>query len=332
MSPVPRSWLLLVHQVPPKPDYLRVKIRRRLQGIGSLPLKSTVYVLPDTEACREDFAWVAREIHELGGEAVLSAAQILEGVTDAEIEDLFRQAREADFGSIAEEARAALEALEGRVPDAGSQGGERALLARLKRRLTEVVALDFFEAEGRVAAERGVADLEQRLTQPREEPPAAGTRARKPLRNRTWVTRQRIGIDRMASAWLVRRFIDPGARFRFVPAQGHEPRRGELRFDMFDGEFTHEGDRCTFEVLLERFGLRDAGLRALAEIVHDLDLKDGRFGRPEAAGVGRLVAGIAAAHERDEERLARAEALFDDLLQSFAGGRRQRRRSGKEPR
>ena len=132
-------------------------------------------------------------------------------------------------------------------------------------------------------------------------------------RGRTWVTRSGIKVDRMASAWLIRRFIDPDARFKFVPAKGYRPEKSELRFDMFEAEFTHEGERCTFEVLAQRFGLRGRALVVIAEIVHDIDLKDARYGREEAPGIGQLVAGIAAAHADDEERLARGAALFEDL-------------------
>jgi hypothetical protein len=139
---------------------------------------------------------------------------------------------------------------------------------------------------------------------------------------RTWVTRTGIKVDRMASAWLIRKFIDPRARFKFVPAKGYQPQARELRFDMFDAEFTHEGDLCTFEVLIQRFGLSDPGLRPLAEIVHDIDLKDAKYGREEAAGIGQLVTGIAAGHADDEERLARGAALFDDLYAAHGGSAR----------
>jgi hypothetical protein len=121
----------------------------------------------------------------------------------------------------------------------------------------------------------------------------------------------------MASAWLIRRFIDPEARFKFVPAKGYKPESGELRFDMFEAEFTHEGDRCTFEVLIDRLGLADPALRPIAEIVHDIDLKDAKFGRQETAGIDRLVAGIAMGHKDDESRLSRASAIFDDLYEYF---------------
>jgi hypothetical protein len=138
------------------------------------------------------------------------------------------------------------------------------------------------------------------------------------------VTRQGVQIDRIASAWLVRRFIDPGARFKFVPGTGYRPQPGELRFDMFEGEFTHQGDRCTFEVLLGHAGLADPALRAIGEIIHDIDLKDGKYGRAEAAGVRSLVAGIAASSTDDEQRLARGAALLDDLYSSFAGNREEK--------
>lgn len=143
------------------------------------------------------------------------------------------------------------------------------------------------------------------------------------VQGRTWVTRTGIKVDRMASAWLIHKFIDPRARFKFVPAKGYEPEPRELRFDMFDAEFTHEGDRCTFEVLIQRLGLDDPGLRQLGEIVHDIDLKDAKYGRAEAAGIGPLVAGIVASHPDDEERLQQGSALFGDLYVACGGAARQ---------
>ena len=139
------------------------------------------------------------------------------------------------------------------------------------------------------------------------------------LTGKIWVTRQGVHIDRIACVWLIRRFIDPGARFRFVPGTGYKPQPGELRFDMFEGEFTHLGDRCTFEVLIGHAGLADPALRAIGEIIHDIDLKDGKYGREETAGVRSLIAGIAASSTDDEQRLTRGAALLDDLYSSFAG-------------
>ena len=149
--------------------------------------------------------------------------------------------------------------------------------------------------------------------------PAKPAVRREEYRGRTWVTRSGIKVDRMASAWLIRKFIDPQARFKFVPAKGYVPQKRELRFDMFEAEFTHDGDLCTFEVLVDRFGLENPGLRAIAEIVHDVDVKDAKYGREEAPGVGQIVAGIAAAHAQDEARLERGTALFEDLYALHSG-------------
>ena len=140
-------------------------------------------------------------------------------------------------------------------------------------------------------------------------------------RAHTWVTRKGIHIDRIACAWLIRRFVDATAGFKFVPARGYTPAPRELRFDMFDAEFTHDGDLCSFEVMLRAFGLEDPALRALAEVVHDVDLKDSKFGREETPGVDHLVAGIAWLHNEDEARLEHGTAVFDALYTYF--GRRK---------
>ncbi|HEX8694112.1 MAG TPA: chromate resistance protein ChrB domain-containing protein [Longimicrobium sp.] len=303
-------WLLLIHQIPPQPSSFRVKVWRRLQRLGAVAVKNSVYVLPATDEAREDFAWVLREITDGGGDAVLCEAALAGGLSDEEVEALFREARGADYARLAEEARALAGARAGTEPGARSTTE----VEMLKRRLRETVAIDFFAAPGRREAEAAVAALEEPAGR------AAGASvAADQLRGKTWVTRRDVHVDRIATAWLVRRRVDPDARFRFVSGRRHRPAEGEVRFDMFEGELTHEGDRCTFEVLLDRLGLDDPALRAIAEIVHDVDLKDGKFGRPEAPGVGRLIDGIARAHGDDDTRLARGAALLDDLYESFRG-------------
>jgi hypothetical protein len=240
-------WLLLIHQLPPKPDYLRVKMRRRLSRMGAALLKSTVYVLPNEPEALEDFTWLAREIRAAGGSAMICEARFVEGVSDEEIEAMLH-------------------------------------------------------AEGVELSAAGDAESPERV--------APG---------RTWVTRQGVFVDRIASAWLIRRFIDPEARFKFVPARGYRPEPGELRFDMYEAEYTHEGERCTFQTLVARFGLDDPALAAVGEIVHDIDCKDEQFGRPETQGVARLLRGIAEGTEQDAERLERGGRLFDDLYAAFTG-------------
>ena len=313
-------WLLLIHQLPPKPDYFRVKIWRRLQRLGAVAIKNSVYVLPKNDQTQEDFQWVLREIVEGGGDASLCEARFVEGLSDDQVEALFQAARGAEYDQIVEEARRLAEIP---VPDGQIEETRRTKsevdLARLKRRLAEVVAIDFFGAPGREAAEGLVSGVEARMRDKRlgkETGNVTATR-REDLQGKTWVTRKGIYVDRMASAWFVRRFIDSGARFKFVPAKGYKPLPDELRFDMFEAEFTHEGDRCSLEVLIERTGLNEPALGPIAEIVHDIDLKDSKFGRQETIGIERLIAGIAMANKDDETRLARGEAVFDDLYEYF---------------
>src|SRR5919197_1584371 len=313
-------WLLLIHQLPPKPNYFRVKIWRRLQRLGAVAIKNSVYVLPKNDQTQEDFQWALREIVAGGGEASLCEARFVEGLSDAQVEALFQEARAADYDEVAKEARRVAE-----VPleEGETSDGRRTQLeidvARLKRRLAEVVAIDFFGAPGRETAEGLVSGVETRMRDKRlgkHGVSVMGARHEN-LQGKTWVTRKGIYVDRMASAWFVRRFIDSGARFKFVPPKGYKPLPGELRFDMFEAEFTHEGDRCTLEVLLERMDLRDPALGPIAEIVHDIDLKDSKFGRQETPGIERLIAGIHMAHKEDETRLLRASGVLDDLYEYF---------------
>lgn len=314
----PGRWLVLVHQIPPKPAYLRVKIGRRLSRIGAVALKNTVYVLPRSDEALEDLQWVLREVVSSGGEAALLEGRLLDGFTDDDVEGLFRAARDSDYGALADEIRA----LEARCLEAAAEAEKgrptEAEVERLERRFQDISSIDHFGAEGRETTHGLLEALRARLSPDTTAPSSVPRADQGEYRARTWVTRAGVKVDRIASAWLVRRFVDREATFKFVPATGYEPAAGELRFDMFQGEFTHEGDRCTFEVLCERFGLSTPGLRAIGELIHDLDVKDGKYGRPEAPGLAAQIAGLANRHADDATRIERGEELFDDLLAHFA--------------
>ncbi len=315
-------WLLLLPQLPPRPASLRVKVWRRLQALGALPLKNGVHALPNPDEAREDFEWVLRELAKEGGEGSLCEARLLEGLTDEAVQSSFRSARERDYAEIGEAARRLARGVSS--PRAGRLGSARrarieAELGRLRKRLEEIERIDFFGAPGREPVEGLLGGIEQRLVFPED-----GGRSRRKRDWKTsevegsrWVTRKGVHVDRMASAWLIRRFIDPRPSFRFVAGRSHTPEPGELRFDMFEGEFSHDGELCTFEVLLREFGLGDPALRPIAEIVHDIDLKESRFGRAETPGIDHLVAGLAWAHAEDERRLDASSALFDGLYAYF---------------
>lgn len=307
-----QAWLLLLHQMPAKPAYARVKLWRRLQAVGAVAVKNAAYALPASPEAREDFEWVLKEIVAAGGEAVVLAARLVDGLTDAELRAEFTVAREADYAALAEEIRAA-------VKTAGNDTLPSTQLSRFKTEAARLGAIDFFGTVGRLTVEALLAELSERS---HRMSPQSVRRAGTPPKGSVWVTRQDVHVDRIASAWLIRRFIDPQASFRFVAAKGYRPRSGEVRFDMFEGEFTHEGDRCTFETLLQRVGLTDPALIAIGEIVHDIDLKDGKFGRAEAGGVAALIDGLARTHIADADRIERGGSVFDDLYASF-GRRRQ---------
>jgi hypothetical protein len=312
-------WLLLVHQIPPKPAYFRAKVGRRLQKIGAVAIKNSVYVLPLGEQTQEDFQWAAREIIADGGDATLCTASLVEGLRDEQVEALFQAAREADYAQLMEDARAAAAEAPSKIgPDDAQRPQLEADLARLRKRASEILALDFFGAPGREAAQTAVATLERRLTARTSKATAGPPKPkRQDYQGRIWVTRKNIHVDRIASAWLIQHFIDDEPTFKFVPGQGHKAKDAEVTFDMFEATFTHVGDRCTFEVLVDAFDLREPGLRPIAEIVHDIDVKDGKFGRPEAAGIASLIAGIALAHRDDKQRIEVGGGMLGALLELF---------------
>lgn len=318
------SWLVLIHQVPPKPDYLRVKVGRQLLRAGAIAVKNSVYVLPDEERLLEDLQWILAEIRASGGTGSICRAEFVDGLTAEELRHRFGAARDAEYAEISDAARVLVESARKRSrarrgPPPGVDD-----LARLRRRFDTVAGIDFFGASKRAAAEDALHLLESLIAPAGEvAAPVRPVLERASYSGRTWVTRPNVFVDRIASAWLIRRFIDAQARFRFTDSAAVRAAPREVRFDMFDGEFTHEGNRCTFEVLLERFGLDDPALVPIAELVHQIDLRDDRFDRPDAPGLERVLTAMCAGSANDGVRLERGAQLLDDLYQLFAShGRR----------
>ncbi len=311
------EWLLLIHQIPPKPNYFRVKIWRRLQKIGAVAIKQSVYVLPDTGQAYEDLHWIVKEIIEGGGTASLSRTVFLEGISSVQIESLFQAARNDEYGKIVQDTQSFIEDLTGSVADSGSMVlKKKRELSRIQNRFNEIAAIDFFDAPGRVAAENILMECDALLRETKDNmTPAIKDFAK--MRNRTWVTRTGVYVDRIASAWLIRRFIDPGGRLKFVEDERYKPGPDELRFDMFEGEFSHVGDNCTFEVLVETFDLASQAITAIAEIVHNIDLKDKKYNRAETIGIQAIFSGMAATCGGDEERMERGFMILDELYASF---------------
>jgi len=307
-------WLLLVHQLPARPVSVRVKTWRRLQQLGAVAVKSSVYALPNRPEMREDFEWVRAEIVAAGGQATVFQASTVDTVSSDDLREAFRRERQKDYREFVQVIDKLIRAAGGKRRHDPRRTTKA--LRMWRDRLTEIEAIDYFAARGREDARAALARLEA-LSARGQPTPAAGQGATldpAAFRGRRWLTRPRPGIDRMASAWLIRRFIDPHASFLF--GEPDAPRESDtVTFDMFEGDFTHEGDDCTFEVLCARFALTEPRLRDVAELVHDLDLKDGRFGRADAPLLGALVEGLRLRHDQDEELLEHGIVLFDALYQ-----------------
>lgn len=326
-SPGPRRWLMLVHQLPPQPSNLRVRTWRRLQELGAVAVKQSVYVLPDTPESREDFEWLKVEIEGAGGEAVVFSADHVDPAAETNLVEQFRQVRQQAYAELASELQ--------RVQRGGSSrtdpSGRRRDVARYRERFAAIERVDFFGSAGRERVVTLLSDLESALAPPgktKRHQPAGGAEAGR-HEGRTWVTRPRPGVDRMSSAWLIRRFIDSKARFGFITDA--RSAGDALPFDMFGAGFGHEGDRCTFETLVERFEIRDPAVRRIAEIVHDLDLKDGKFGAPEAATVGIAIDGLQLSSTDDSVLLDQGMTLFEALYRSFGNAARPARPRGVAP-
>ena len=294
-------------------------MRQRLAAAGAVAVKNAVYLLPYGADAMEDLQWIAQEIETGGGDAHLFEGDFVDGVAGEAAVANFRDARNEDYDALAADAHAAMKS----ARSAAAAPELAAAHTRLLRRFDEIRRIDFFDASGRTSAEEALAAIESRLQKDRKKETRM-LKARPELRGRTWVTRPGVKIDRMASAWFIRRFVDPKARFRFADPAASK-KEGDIRFDMVGGDFTHEADRCTFETLIGRVGLPDKAVGAIAEIVHDLDLKDGKYGREEAAGVRVMLDGLMARTSDDEERIERALVLFDNLHEALGSAKKRRK-------
>ena len=331
----PRRWVLLALQLPATPSNARVKTWRRLQQLGAVPVKHAVYVLPASTQAVEDFAWLGREVKALGGQATVFQADAVDATSDSDIIDTFRRTRAVDYKQLLGELRT----LKGRRPARRGSSLMKAIRA-FRERLAAIHAIDFFAAPGRDEVETLLAEVEREAHKGRtvstDHAPAV-LLDRKAFNGRVWVTRPRPGVDRFACAWFIRRFIDADAQFDFIT--DGEPAGNAIAFDMYDVGFRHEGDRCTFEVLLLRFGAQDAAVRKIGEIVHDIDLKDDRYRSPQGPTISLLIDGLRASFADDHELLQQGVRLFEALYQAFASNqpkeaaspvRPQRRRTRKQ--
>ncbi len=287
------EWLLLLFTLPGSQASKRVEIWRKLKRYGALSFRSSGYLLPDTPLNHERFEWLAAAIRKYKGEASVAELFSIDDLPGTELKRLFVEARSNDYEILLRELK---------KKDAVSN------LVRIRRRLQEIAEVDFFGSPFRARVETAIAALESPTPSGRD----SFKGHRKEFQGRIWITRPRPGIDRVSSAWLIRNYIDPHAKFAFTNDVREIP--NAVPFDMFNvGGFTHQGENCTFETLCKEFGVRDRKLRVIAEIIHDADLNDDKYGRSEGLGLDRVLTGWAKQGLSDEELLQRGMNLIEGL-------------------
>lgn len=301
------SWLLLLYSLPAGRGSARVAIWRQLQKSGALPLKTSAYLLPDRRELMERFQWLVQQVRDEGGEATLAHVSQVEGLTSEEIIRQFHDARAKDYSELSVQINDLVARQRKRTGESSEDE-----LEKLRRRFEEVRRIDHLDCP----RAQDVAMLLERAA----SLPVKRTRGQKPVllssrhfNGKTWLTRPRPEIDRVGSAWLIRRFIDAKAQFVFANDAAKHPEA--IAYDMMGVEFTHHGDDCTFETLLKRFDLKDKALRKLGEMIHDADLEDGKFQTTEAFGLDRVFKGWGRLGVKDEDILVRGFQCFDALYE-----------------
>jgi hypothetical protein len=293
-------WLLLAFSLPRKGASLRVSVWRKLQRYGSLPLGNSGYLLPNRPGNREKFEWLATTIRGSNGEASVLEVQAIDNCSGPQLMKRFSDARSQDYRTLLKVLR--------------SDGARSpAHIARLRQRFQDVVSIDFFGSQLREQVEKTLAAMQD--PKPQLTTAETGKISRSTYRSRKWVTRSRPGVDRIMSAWLIRKFIDPKARFVF--ANENDKPSGAVPFDMYEGGFGHRGEDCTFETLTKAFRIRDKRVIVMGQIVHDADLFDEKFSRKEGFGVDEVMKGWARQGLSDEELLKRGMQLAEGLYQSL---------------
>ena len=307
-------WLTLLMSLPPTPTRHRVGVWRKLQRMGAVRLRSAGWILPETPETTELFQWLVQEIQSFRGEVTLLRVDRVETMTDEQLAALFHGARGAEYQAVVRGCREILGQVDRhRASHRGSVAPLRARLDALKRELDRVESIDYLKAPAGQRARTLWETTAKRLRALETRPPVvAGRRpGALPPRGTTWVTRPRPHIDRIASAWLIKRFYDPDAVFAFADAA--DAARKGTPFDVLGAEFGHHGEDCTFETLVKRFALKDRRVKLIAEIVHEADLRDGKFTRDESTGVDLAIRALAESTGDDHDLLERGMAIFDGL-------------------
>lgn len=320
------KWILLIHQIAQDAPNLRVKVWRNLKKLGAVLFRNAVYLLPYTKEHEESMQWICQQIRDSGGDASLFITESMDKKHNEEIVKTFQESCNKEYVPFIDQCSDVLKQIE-QIEE--TEGITDRFVEDLKRKLSEIIKsadeiakIDFFHAPQRDEFLKKTESIRKRIDKwskkMKEEASVVNkVYQKKAFLGKKWVTRKDIYIDRLASAWLIRRFIDQNAKFVFISKGKNNLPKNAIPFDMYGAEFTHHGDACTFETLIKAFDLKDHALRPIAEIVHDIDLKDNKYNRKESDGIDQIIAGFSKKLNNDNKLLEKGMEIFDALYQSY---------------
>jgi hypothetical protein len=302
-------WIALTYSLPSKPQSTqRVALWRRLRRLGAVSPTGSLYILPAQAQCVEAFQWLIQEIRQAQGEAFAAYIERFDGISDQRLVELFDLARKKEYAQIEARAVVVEQSIRGKLT-AQETLPMKETVDKLQREYSEVMRIDYFRCADGLRVRDLLTRIEQALAPDVLVQVEIKSVAIADYQNKKWVTRPRPHVDRLACAWLIRRFIDPHASIRYATT----PEADEVSFDMQDGEFGHQGPWCTFETMLRAFQLDGAALQKLAQIVHEIDLRDGHYVHPETTGIDALLQGWLLADMSDHQLEGHGIALFEGL-------------------
>ena len=307
------TWLVFTYSLPSaERSSPRVAIWRKLSKMGAISPRGGVHILPAREDCLESFQWLSKEVHQHHGESLLMRVESFEGMTNAEVIGLFQQKSDQEYTEL-EVAISALEKSAMKKLSAAARLRLYAELQKMRKGQQEILKTDFFNSPAGARIVSRFSKLDRVLSNS-DEATEIPKVSKVDFQGKVWVTRPRPHVDRLSSAWLIRRFVDSNAEIRYAKS----PDASEIGFDMKEGgTFGHVGKFCTFETLLTAFDLHDVALRKLGEIVHEIDLRDGMYTHPEISGLDLILKGWLLTGLTDKELELHGIALFEGLFQAL---------------
>ncbi len=323
------KWILFIHQIAQDAPNLRVKIWRDLKKHGAVLFKNAVYVLPYNKQHEEIMQWLCKQIKDSGSDASLFVTESLDKKQDEEIIKTFHELCDKEYLAVI---TACDDILKKTEQIEGTEGITANIVYDFKKRLSEITKntediarIDFFHAPQKERVSQKTQLIRHKIEEWSKSPKREVSVIHKIYRikdyvGKKWVTRKDIYIDRTASAWLIRKFIDPKAKFVFLAKNTDKIPNNAIPFDMYGAEFTHHGEDCTFETLIKAFDLKDPALQPIAEIVHDIDLSDSKYDRKEAEGIGQIITGLSQKLKNDKNLLEKGIEIFDALYHKYSSG------------